>query len=385
MPERNTSAGRAWTLRVLFSGDAPTDPRPRLLPLGKTVIGRAPQGPHDMCFEGDSDLSRRHATIERSRNKVTFHDHSRNGSQVNGRKAHDVPLWEGDLIRCGNTFAVVRYEKINPDDAEIEGFMGVSALTCQVRGAIAQVAVSTDTVVLQGETGTGKTVAARAIHELSGRTGRWLHFNCAAVPGRETESALYGHTKGAFPGADEDRPGHFLGASSGTLYIAEVGDLAFDLQPKLLEVLDSGSVTPVGSDVSVPVHTRLVTASGRDLGVEVSKGNLLVELHARLATVVISIPPLRDRIEDLLGILVDRLGEHPPLSPELVDALLQYHWPNNLREVDRIATHLAVRGSGYDELVVELVEGHLQSADLRPDKPVPSHRPPPQRTRHSNS
>jgi len=369
---------RAWTIRVLFSGRTVTDPRPHLLPLGEMAIGRATTGPYDLTYD-DSAMSRRHATIERSATSVQFHDHSRNGSLVNGTKAHDIALEDGDLICCGNTFAVIRFEPISPDDAHVEGLLGVSALARKVRAAVAEVAATDTTVVFQGETGTGKAVAARAVHELSGRDGVWIQLNCAAIPESMAESTLFGHTKGAFAGANKDQKGYFSDADGGTLFIEEIADLELELQAKLLDALDHAEATPVGGTRPVRFDTRLVTASNKDLSAEVSADRFRADLHARLAAVVIWIPPLRERIEDMLGVLVDRLGEHPPLSPDLVAALLEYHWPDNFRELDRIAIDLSVRGAGYEELVVELVQGALQSAHMRPAKTAPSHQPPPRR------
>ena len=377
--QRQRRDNRAWTVRVLFSGDQVSDPSPRSLPIGETSIGRGTTGAKGLCYEDDPAMSRRHATIERTLAGLTLRNHSRNGSWVNGERTEGAPLADCDIIRCGDTFALIRLEPVNPDDAEIHGILGVSALAQQVRGAIAQVATTDATVVLQGETGTGKRLAARAIHELSGRSGPWLQLNCAAIPEALAESSLFGHANGAVTGANTNQPGYFIDADGGTLFIDEIGDLDAKLQPKLLNALDHRQATPVGGTRPIPFDTRLVTATRKELNSEVTEGRFRADLYARLATVVISMPPLRDRIEDMLVVLLDRLGGEPKLSADLVDALLQYHWPYNFREVESIAIELSVKGAGYDELVVELIEERLQSADQRPARSMASHQPPPQR------
>jgi len=358
---------RAWTARVLFSGTAITNPRPRFLPLGKTVIGRAAEGHHDLCFASDAAMSRRHATVERTRSGLVLHDHSRNGSLLNREKASGVALADGDIVRCGNTFVLLRLEPIDPDDAHVEGFLGVSSRARQVRVEIARVAATDTTVVLHGETGTGKGLAARAIHELSTRSGPWLQLNCAAIPETLAESTLFGHVKGAFTHAERAQPGYFVDAHGGTLFIDEIGDLDLKLQPKILTVLDHSEVTPVGGTRPVSFDTRLIAASHRDLGDEVAAGRFRADLHARLAAITIRIPPLRERIEDMLGMLETRLGEHAPLTADLIDALVHYHWPYNAREVERVATELSVRGKGLAELDIDLIEDRLLAAASTPE------------------
>ena len=359
--------GRAWAIRVLFSAGEISTAEPYFLPIGETMIGRATSEQHDLCFELDPAMSRQHATLDHTAGVLTLQDHSRNGSEVNGELVEATPLKTGDIVRCGDTFAVVRLEPEIPDDAPVRGLLGVSAVAKQVRAAIAEVASSSSAVLLHGESGTGKGIAARAIHDLSGRRGAWMQINCAAVPEAIADSSNVAKDNGG-----QQLPltqGPLVEAQGGTLFIDEIAELALPHQQNLLEMLDA----------STDIDTRLVTASHRDLGAEVHEGRFGLELHARLATVVIWLPPLRERIEDLLGVLAQHLGDAPPLSTALVDALLRYHWPYNFREVERMATELTVRGAGSEALVPELIEEHLQSSLLRPAPSVPSVQPPPQR------
>jgi DNA-binding NtrC family response regulator len=366
-PSTQRKDGRAWAIRVLFSAGEISKAEPYFLPNGETMIGRSTSEIHDMCFEGDPAMSRQHATLDHTAGVLTFQDHSRNGSEVNGELIETSPLKSGDLIRCGDTFAVVRLEAQIFDDAPVRGLLGISAVAKQVRAAIAEVATTSSAVLLHGESGTGKGIAARAIHDLSGRDGTWMQINCAAVPEAITESNGLGVSEDGQQTTATQGP--LVEAQGGTLFIDEIAELTLPHQQKLLEMLRAAP----------DVDTRLVTASHRDLGAEVHEGHFSLELHARLATVVIWLPPLRERIEDLLGVLNEHLADSPPLSTALVDALLRYHWPHNFREVERMATELSVRGAGYEVLVPELIEEHLQSSLLRPAPSVPSVQPPPQR------
>ncbi|MHC4402111.1 MAG: sigma-54 interaction domain-containing protein, partial [Planctomycetota bacterium] len=184
----------------------------------------------------------------------------------------------------------------------------------------------------------GKEVVAQLIHRWSGRSGGPLvAANCAGLPEPLIESELFGHTKGAFTGAGDARKGFFRAAHGGTLFLDEIGELPRHLQPKLLRALESGEITPLGSDVAVDVDTRLVAATNRDLGEAVQKGQFRDDLYYRINVVEVIVPPLGDRREDVLPLArrfaVEFAGTPVRLSPQATQCLLAYGWPGNVREL----------------------------------------------------
>ena len=203
---------------------------------------------------------------------------------------------------------------------------------------LAVVAPSDAPVLIRGETGTGKEVVASLIHAWSPRNqGPLITANCAGMPETLIESELFGHTKGAFTGASENREGVFRAASGGTLFLDEIGELPLHLQPKLLRMLETGEVTPVGRDRSVHVDTRLLAATNRDLEQEVREGRFREDLYYRTNVVEVVLEPLRRRREDILPLArmyASRFAGGPVrLSPQASQCLLVYSWPGNVREL----------------------------------------------------
>jgi transcriptional regulator with PAS, ATPase and Fis domain len=200
-------------------------------------------------------------------------------------------------------------------------------------------------VLLLGESGAGKEVAARALHRLSGRSGPFVPVNCGALSESLAESLLFGHVAGAFTGA-RAQPGFFRAAQGGTLFLDEIGELPPALQPKLLRALEERAVVPVGATAAVPCDVRLLAATNRDLQQAVRHKEFRGDLYARLAEIVLGVPPLRERREDVLMLLLCAYGPPAPLlTSRLVDALLRYAWPFNVREVFKLATQLRVCGA----------------------------------------
>lgn len=202
----------------------------------------------------------------------------------------------------------------------------------------AVVAPSPAPVLITGESGAGKEVVAQLIHRWSPRRdGPLVAANCAGLPESLIESELFGHTRGAFTGANEPRQGFFRAAEGGTLFLDEIGELPLHLQPKLLRALESGQITPVGSDAPVAVDTRLVAATNRDLGEAVVEGRFRDDLYYRINVVELAVPPLRERQEDILPLArkfaADFAGGPVRLSPQAVQCLLSYSWPGNVREL----------------------------------------------------
>ena len=237
-----------------------------------------------------------------------------------------------------------------PAPAAAPGLIGTSEAMRRVQKAVGLAADSDTTVLLQGETGTGKEVAARALHAHGRRsTGPFVPVNCAAIPADLLESELFGHLRGAFTGATQDRAGAFREASGGTLFLDEIGDMPPPMQAKILRVLQERVVTPVGGR-PVPVAVRVVAATHRDLPRLVAEGGFRQDLFYRLNVVPIVLPPLRERLADILP-----LAEHfltlagagtTRLSPEAAALLMRHPWPGNVRELRNVIERAAVLARG---------------------------------------
>ncbi len=235
-----------------------------------------------------------------------------------------------------------------------------------------RIATSDATVLLTGETGTGKEVFARFIHDQSGRRSRSLvPVNCGAIPEALLESELFGHVRGAFTGAVQSRRGRIAAADGGTLFLDEIGELPLSLQVKLLRVLQERSYEPVGSTEPVPADFRLVAATNRDLAAEVAAGRFRRDLYYRLLVCPIEVPALRARTGDVLR-LFDHFwtqrGERRPVEPAVVEALQSYDWPGNVRELENLVERLSVCSEGpvirVGDLPVPLRGGRPAAAAL---------------------
>lgn len=219
--------------------------------------------------------------------------------------------------------------------------LGVSETLREVQKQIGRAASSDATVLFRGETGTGKEVAARVLHDASRRRSkRFIAVNCAAIPADLLESELFGHVKGAFTGASSDRAGCFASAEGGTLLLDEVGDMPLPMQAKLLRVIQERQITPLGSNRVIPVDIRLVAATHRDLKAMVESGTFREDLLYRLNIIPIELPPLRERLADILPLAEHFLAEASTrrsrdmrLSAPAQRLLLSYSWPGNVREL----------------------------------------------------
>ncbi|MEJ7734545.1 MAG: sigma 54-interacting transcriptional regulator [Polyangiaceae bacterium] len=189
-------------------------------------------------------------------------------------------------------------------------------------------------VLVEGETGAGKEVVAGCIHAASGRTGELVEVNCAAIPPELVESELFGHARGAFSGSDRARTGLFRTADGGTLLLDEIGELPGALQAKLLRVLETGEVRPVGEDRAVTVDVRVIAATNRSLDELASRGAFREDLLYRVAALRIAVPPLRDRLEDLPALTLHFLaGSGVDIAPRAMEVLLRHRWPGNARQL----------------------------------------------------
>jgi sigma-54 dependent transcriptional regulator, flagellar regulatory protein len=224
-----------------------------------------------------------------------------------------------------------------------------------------RIAASDATVLLTGETGTGKEVFARFIHERSGRAGRAIvPVNCGAIPETLLESELFGHVRGAFTGAIASRRGRIAAADGGTLFLDEIGELPLSLQVKLLRVLQERSYEPVGSTEPVPADFRLVAATNKDLAAEVAAGRFRRDLYYRLLVCPIEVPPLRARNSDVTRLFLHfwaARGERRPVDPGVLQVLASYDWPGNVRELENLVERLAVCAEGATIRVGDLPPG----------------------------
>ncbi|PWT86323.1 MAG: sigma-54-dependent Fis family transcriptional regulator, partial [Acidobacteria bacterium] len=236
-----------------------------------------------------------------------------------------------------------------------DDLIGFSTSMREVQKKIGLAASGNITVLIQGETGTGKELVARAIHRHSDRATRpFVAVNCAAIPRELMESELFGHVKGAFTGAIQPRPGKFREADGGTLFLDEIGDMNLEMQAKILRVLQDKIVSPVGGQSSQQVDVRIVAATHQDLPKKIQEGHFRQDLFFRLNVLSILLPPLRERGSDIVLLAEHflRLASDPPksLSATAAKQLLERAWPGNVRELENTmrAAALAVRGSIID-------------------------------------
>lgn len=233
------------------------------------------------------------------------------------------------------------------EKVDFENIVGISRGMEKVFNIVRKVADTDATVLITGESGTGKELVARAIHLLSSRKSAvFVPINCAAIPRDLLESELFGHVKGAFTGAVNDKTGKFRQADGGTLFLDEVGELSVDLQPKLLRALQEKVVEPVGGTKFQPLDVRVVAATNLDLEEAMRNGTFREDLFYRLAVIPIHIPPLRDRKDDIPLLLKHFAAKHGSegieFEREALDTLISYHWPGNVRELENTVQRLII-------------------------------------------
>src|SRR4051812_37103180 len=270
---------------------------------------------NDLVLAEDRTASRHHFEVQYTERGYLLIDlNSTNGTFLDSRRIERAYLSTGSQIRAGSStleFKPIDEEvTIEPDsDGQLEGMVGQSPKMRQIFGLIKKIAPMDVSVVIQGETGTGKELVARAIHELSPRKkGPLVVLDCGAIPPNLIESELFGHEKGSFTGAISARPGAFERANGGTIFLDELGELRFDLQPKLLRVLENREVRRVGGNEVQEIDVRVIAATNRDLVKEIQTGNFREDLYFRLSVINIQLPPLRQRREDIPHIIRKELG-----------------------------------------------------------------------------
>ena len=316
----------------------------------RVVIGREPSAD---LFLPVQAVSRIHAEIAWESNRWMIRDlQSRNGVLLDGHPVKEAPLEESSELRIGD--ALLKFVEVDASHYctyRIDGTRSkdskrptsdtalVGGLVMdRIAGELVRIAPSSLSVVVLGESGTGKEVAARELHRWSGRRGHFRAVNCAALPATLLESELFGYRKGAFSGADRDKPGLIRMAHEGTLLLDEIGDMPLEAQAKLLRVLQSRELLPLGATTPEVVDVRIVCATHRDLTRRVRTGQFRNDLYARLNEYQVTLPPLRDRKEDLfllVGTFLERYGR-PDLLPSFgyMLGLIHYDWPYNVRELE---------------------------------------------------
>jgi formate hydrogenlyase transcriptional activator len=295
------------------------------------------------------------------------------------RRRHELALREGlaEIQRLNRRLEaenVYLVEEVKSSREFIE-IVGQSDALRQALARVEQVAPTDSSVMLLGESGTGKELFARAIHDLSPRAKRPLvRVNCAALPGGLIESELFGHEKGAFTGAVAQRPGRFEVADGGTLFLDEVTDLPLDLQGRLLRVLQEGEFERVGSSRTMRVDVRVIAATNRDLEALMRAGQFRLDLYYRLTVFPIALPPLRDRREDISDLVWCFINRHQRrmrrqitrVPRATMEALQQYDWPGNLRELQNVVERAMIRSMGEVLVVDESFARSRRQAMSRP-------------------
>jgi transcriptional regulator with GAF, ATPase, and Fis domain len=351
--KRGTRAGLVLLYAPTFSQFSPA----YLLTDRDLIIGREPTS--GICIP-EAAVSRQHARIRYGEGRWTLTDlGGRNGTIVDGEFVQEVVLENLHEIRVGDAIfkfveagaeSYARYridgtllgtpsDREGPPESMLRRVVGGYQLR-RLIASLDRVAKSEISVVLLGESGTGKEVFAAEFHDVSGRRGAFHAINCAAIPAPLLESELFGYKRGAFSGADRDKAGLFKAADHGTLFLDEIGDMPLDAQAKLLRVLQSKEIYPVGATTPERIDVRIVCATHRDLGKLQQEGRFRGDLFARLNEYSMLLPPLRERKEDIYMLCRAFLARHNRpdlgLSFPFMTGLLHYDFPYNVRELEAV-------------------------------------------------
>lgn len=331
-------------------------PSPKIkFELGKKKIIRLGKKNDNDIIINDKTVSRNHVEIETTQDSFLLRDlNSTNGTLINGTRVKEAFLSPGDIISIGNTKITYQAfdEKVQMEPSKNNFFgemAGKGKKMRQIFGVLERISPTLATVIIEGETGTGKELVARAIHANSLRKDKpFIVFDCSAIAPNLIESELFGHMKGSFTGAIKDRRGAFEESNSGTIFLDEIGELNLDLQPKLLRALEQREIKRVGSTQSIQLDVRVLCATNRNLRKEVEAGRFREDLYYRLSVVKIQLPPLRERPEDIPLIvekilLAARYNKKPDgsyyvsrVDDDALKILARYQWPGNVRELNNI-------------------------------------------------
>jgi transcriptional regulator with GAF, ATPase, and Fis domain len=302
---------------------------------------------------------------------------SRNGVYVGDLRIREVFLRPGTVFKMGHTS--IQFQPLQ-DVVEIElskrdrfdAIIGGSAAMRQIFAQLEKVAPSDLTVLITGETGTGKEMVARAVHNTSTRKNKpFVVLDCGSIPRELIESTLFGHEKGSFTGAVGQHIGCFEQAQGGTIFLDEIGELDITLQPKLLRVLEQREIKRVGGDRTVKVDVRVLAATNRDLREEVNKGHFREDLYFRLSVVHVELPPMRERREDIPGLanhflrdIAGRRSMQMSFGPDAITAMIGHAWPGNVREMRNVVERAAALSDGPTITRADLVFGRELGASV---------------------
>ncbi len=336
-----------------------------------TTIGR---GEGCTILVDDSQASRAHARVVISSTSSHVEDlESRHGTWVNGTQVSSSDLQPGDVLVIGSTvFLFVEDSEeaapFTPTPALANFAMVGSSWLRRVATLAARFGPSALTLLILGETGTGKEGVVDLLHRSSKRPGQLVAVNCAAIPRELAEAQLFGYKRGAFSGAVTNNDGLFALAANGTLFLDEIGDLPMELQAKLLRVLETGDYMPVGSTTTMRSTARVVAAASRDLRKDAESERFRPDLYHRLAGIEVLVPPLRERPEEiplmLAGFLKDAEGVKT-MSADALVALLRYPFPGNVRELKRIAKASALRAEERQHEHIKVQDLGLEASPSR--------------------
>jgi DNA-binding NtrC family response regulator len=338
---RARTAPRSWIARLVGTG-------------GQVALGARPVvlGAAATCdlVVDDPKASRRHTELTAVEGGVRVRDlGSTNGTWWQGSRVTEVVVPGGAVIGLGGAQVRITAAEalvVPPSERERFGAMAGQSVAMRELFAVLELAAPSDaTVLIEGESGTGKELAARAIHDHSPRArGPFVVVDCSGISEQLIDSHLFGHVRGAFTGAERDRKGAFVEATGGTLFLDELGELPLPAQAKLLRALEAQTVQPVGADRPVAVDTRVVAATHRDLARMVAAKEFRFDLFYRLAVVHVSLPPVRERLEDLPALIAAiyaasgaaRGADPGPIEGDNLDRLRQHAWPGNVRELRNV-------------------------------------------------
>jgi len=356
--------------------------------LDKNLIKVGKRESNDLVIP-DKAVSRNHFEIEYQSDSFLLRDlSSTNGTFLNGSRVKEAYLAPGDVIRIGNTNLefVAFDEKVQIEPSAKEEFgdmVGKSRKMRQIFSILEKIAPTHATVIIEGETGTGKDLVARAIHEHSARKEKpFVVFDCSAVAPNLIESELFGHEKGAFTGAVKSRAGVFEVALGGTVFLDEIGELTSDLQPKLLRALEQREIKRVGANTTTKIDVRVICATNKNLRKEVDEGRFREDLYYRLSVVKVLLPPLRDRPEDI-PIIIERFlsrGKYNELpdgalkvtrvEDDALKALGRYDWPGNVRELSNVIERAVsfVEGNSINKAHLDFIFAEMSHGEERTER-----------------
>ena len=370
---------RRFRLRVVSGPDQGKD---HALEAGTTMVGT--HADNDLVLT-DATVSRYHLEIRIRRDGIEVRDlDTTNGTKHGPARVGQVILVGPARLRLGKHTEL----DVEPIDSGVElgewrgdrfgEVLGTTAAMHRLFALLARAAITEATILLHGETGTGKEAISEAVHQASGRaTGPFVVVDCGSIPHELIASELFGHARGSFTGAASDKQGLIEAANRGTLFLDEIGELALDLQPQLLRVLDRRQVRRVGDTHATDVDIRVIAATHRDLRAMVRAGKFREDLYYRLAVVAAHVPPLRERKADIPALaawFAERMGRGSfALSPALLEQLERHDWPGNVRELRNVVERALSLGSAA---LADLGDGAASPPSPEPADPAPRTIPP---------